>query len=272
MTPPKSTAASAITPLILVFNEVPNLERCLARLDWADRIVVIDSHSTDGTLDILKKYPKVAVFQRDFTTFADKNNFGVSMVETEWVLSLDCDYILDDGFVRAMLALDLDAARVAGYVARFKYAIFGKPLRGSLYPPKEVLFAKKRAHYVDHGHGQMVIVDGPTRVLDGFIHHDDRKPLSRWFASQDSYLRREAEHLLRTPWAELKWTDKLRRMVVPAPLFVLFYCLIIKGGILDGRHGWHYAMQRLLAETMLSLRIVDLRLERTGDSRHQNTL
>ena len=258
--------SAKITPLILVFNEEPNLERCLAKLAWAERIVVVDSNSTDRTLEILANCPKVAVFQRPFTTFADKNNFAVSKVETEWALSLDCDYILDDEFIAAMLALDLDAPRVAGYFARFKYAIFGKPLRGSLYPPKEVLFAKARAHYVDHGHGQMVIVDGPTRTLDGFIHHDDRKPLSRWFASQDSYLKREAEHLLGTPWGQLKWTDKLRRMIVPAPLFVLFYCLILKGGILDGRHGWHYAMQRLLAETMLSLRLVDLVLENQNSS------
>ena len=83
-----------ITPLILTYNERSNIERTLARLDWARRIVVIDSFSTDGTLDILRRDRRIAVFTREFVDFAGQCNFGLTQIETRWVLSLDADYEL----------------------------------------------------------------------------------------------------------------------------------------------------------------------------------
>ena len=58
---------STITPLILTYNEAPNIDRTLASLTWASRIVVIDSQSTDATLAILSRYPQVEVLDRKST-------------------------------------------------------------------------------------------------------------------------------------------------------------------------------------------------------------
>jgi glycosyltransferase involved in cell wall biosynthesis len=254
------TNSDRITPLILTFNEAPNIARNLEMLRWAKRIVVIDSFSTDETLAILAQFPQVEVFQQKFISFADQCNFGLQHIDTEWVLSLDADYILDKTLVATLLNTPLDAAQTAAYSARFKYAIFGKPVRGSMYPPRKVLYAKNRAHYVNDGHGHTVLIDGKVGTLDGFIVHDDRKSFSHWLASQDRYLQKEAEKLQKTPFNRLKWTDKLRWFIVPAPFFALFYCLILKGGAFDGKHGWHYAMQRVLAEILLSVRLTEIRL------------
>jgi hypothetical protein len=177
-------------------------------------------------------------------------------------LSLDADYILEDSIVENILSLTLNPQQTAAYAARFKYAIFGKPVRGSLYPPRKVLYAKNNAHYVNDGHGHAVVIDGNVQTLDGFIIHDDRKSFSHWLASQDRYLAQEAEKLTKTPYNQLKWADKLRCLIVPAPFVVLFYCLILRGGILDGKRGWLYAMQRFLAEIMLSIRLTEARVLR----------
>ena len=67
-----------VTPLLITFNEIQNIERTLAKLDWAVRIVVIDSGSTDGTLDILAKDPRVDVIHRPFDSFAEQCNFGLT--------------------------------------------------------------------------------------------------------------------------------------------------------------------------------------------------
>jgi glycosyltransferase involved in cell wall biosynthesis len=249
-----------ITPLILTYNEAPNIGRNLEKLRWAKRIVVIDSFSTDETLSILAQFPQVQVYQNRFTSFADQCNFGLERIKTDWVLSLDADYILDDEIVATLLSLPLNPLQAAAYSARFKYDILGKPVRGSLYPPRKVLYAKDNAYYINDGHGHTVVIDGDVATLDGFIHHDDRKPFSHWLASQDRYLKQEAEKLTKTPFNQLKWTDKLRWFIIPAPFFVLFYCLILRGGILDGKHGWLYAMQRVLAEIMLSIRLTETRL------------
>ena len=249
-----------ITPLILTYNEAPNISRTLEKLTWAKRIVVIDSFSTDETLNIIQQFPQVQVYQQKFVSFADQCNFGLQQIDSPWVLSLDADYFLDDNVVSNIQNLNLNADTVVAYYARFKYAIFGKPVRGSMYPPRKVLYAKDRAHYVNDGHGHAVVVAGNHQTLDGFIIHDDRKSFSHWLASQDRYLKQEAEKLLKTPFNQMKWTDKLRWWIIPAPIFAFFYCLILRGGILDGKHGWHYAMQRVLAEILLSIRLTEARL------------
>ena len=88
-----------ITPLILTYNEAPNIERTLSRLKWAREIVVIDSFSTDETCDLARKLPQTRILQREFDSFAQQCNFGLQQIRTEWVLSLDADYLLSEGFV-----------------------------------------------------------------------------------------------------------------------------------------------------------------------------
>ena len=88
-----------ITPLILTYDEEANIGRTLERLTWAEQILVIDSYSTDATLDILDEYPQVEVVQRSFDNFASQCNFGLQHICTEWILSLDADYVLSDELV-----------------------------------------------------------------------------------------------------------------------------------------------------------------------------
>lgn len=90
----------AITPLVVTLDEAPNIARTLDKLTWARRIVVVDSGSVDGTIEILKRYPQVDRFDRTFDSFAEQCNFGLAQVQTEWVLSLDADYELSDDLVR----------------------------------------------------------------------------------------------------------------------------------------------------------------------------
>lgn len=97
-----------ITPLILTYNESPNIQRTLEKLTWAKQIIVIDSYSTDETLDILSNYPQLQVFQRKFDSFANQCNYGLEKIPSSWVLSLDADYVLGDELVNEIKALSLD--------------------------------------------------------------------------------------------------------------------------------------------------------------------
>jgi hypothetical protein len=105
-----------------------------------------------------------------------------------------------------------------------------------------------------------VIISGDVRALTGVIYHDDRKPLSRWLASQQSYARLEADYLLKPNVRVFSAADRLRRMAWPAPFVVFFYVLIIKGCVLDGWPGWFYAFQRVLSECMIALELIDHRV------------
>jgi hypothetical protein len=70
----------------------------------------------------------------------------------------------------------------------------------------------------------------------------------------------EAKKLIETPLQQLSWGDRIRKQKVFAPFIILVYCLILKGGILDGWQGWYYAFQRMLAELLLSIRLVEATL------------
>ena len=67
----------------------------------------------------------------------------------------------------------------------------------------------------------------------------------------------EAKKLLETPTSELSFGDRIRKQKIIAPFLILFYCLILKQGILDGWAGWYYAFERMLAETLLSIRLIE---------------
>lgn len=245
-----------ITPLILTYNESLNIDRTLQKLFWAETIVVVDSYSNDNTLDILQTYPQVKIFQREFDTHTKQWNYGLEQVKTEWVLSLDSDYVLTEQLIEEIKTLPKDIA-IDSYFTRFKYCVFGQPLRGTILPPRQVLFKKEKAIYIDDGHTQLLKVDGQFAYLSGYILHDDRKPLTRWLWAQDRYMIIEAKKLLETPTQELSLGDKIRQQKILAPFIIFFYCLIFKGGILDGWRGWYYAFQRTLAEILLSIRLIE---------------
>lgn len=254
---------SSITPLILTYNEEANIKRTLNQLTWAERIVVVDSHSTDATLDILSREPRAEVYKREFDGHTPQWNYGLSQVETEWVLSLDADYVLSDRFIEG-IAAEKPGTSVDGYFAEFIYRVFGTPLRGSLYPPRLVLFRNDKAKYVQDGHTQRLDLDGPTAQLDGKIYHDDRKSLGRWLQSQRSYTEEELKKYRSTPWAELPWPDRLRKAKL-APLVMLLYCLLGKGLLLDGKAGWYYMFQRTYVELLLALALMDEELRPGAD-------
>lgn len=253
-----------ITPLILTFNEAANIQLTLQHLTWAKQIIVIDSYSSDTTLDILRLYSQVQVFQRKFDTHTNQWNYGLQQVKTEWVLSLDADYILTEDLIAEITTLSKDSL-VDSYFVKFKYCVFGKPLQGTLLPPREVLFKTDKAIYTDDGHTQLLQVNGKSAMLSFYIYHDDRKPLTRWLWAQDRYMIIEAKKLLETPTQELSFGDRIRKQKILAPFAILFYCLIINRGILDGWAGCYYAFQRALAEILLSIRLIEAEM-----NQHQN--
>ena len=185
--------------------------------------MVIDSGSTDETIEIIRSYPQAEVIHRPFDDFASQCNFGIAQVATTWVLSLDADYELSEALVTELHVLSPGAAR-----ARFIYRIYGRALRGTLYPPRTVLYRKDKAPYWNEGHGHRVTVDGEIVPLSGAIYHDDRKPLARWFRSQQRYARQEADHLLTSDRKSLKRTDRVRLAGWSAPLLVFGYTLFFR--------------------------------------------
>lgn len=254
---------SQITPLVLTFNEAPNLRRTLEKLGWAREVLVLDSFSTDETEWIARNFSNVVFVHRKFDNHSAQWNFGLDQVKTDWVLSLDADYIVTDE-LRVEIAQLQSEPNISAYFARFRYCVEGRPLRGTLYPPRAVLFQKARCRYVQDGHTQMLAIEGTSRFLNGYLLHDDRKPLSRWLESQRSYARLEAEKLLAHSGHGRSFADHLRRMIWPAAPAAFVYALLVKGCLFDGWPGWFYTLQRIYAELLLSLELLDRKLGDKG--------
>jgi len=248
-----------ITPLVLTFNEAPNLGRTLERLQWATKVVVLDSFSSDETERIARSFSNVTFMQRPFDSFACQCNYGLERISTEWVLSLDADYVLTDELITEISRLHPDPD-IAAYFVRFRYCVLGRSLRGSLYPPRAVLFRRSRGHYVQDGHAHKLEFDGLSLCLNGYIIHDDRKPLGRWLEAERKYARKEVEKLLGNPGRARTLADRLRTWIWPAAPAAFFYTLLVKGCLFDGWPGWFYALQRTYAELQLSLELLDRRL------------
>ena len=257
-----------ITPLILTYNEAPNIARSLDALSWAKDIVVVDSFSDDNTVELAKSLPNVRVFQRAFDCHRNQWEFGLKEtgISTPWVLALDADYVLSDELVAELARLS-PVTQTAGYRAAFVYCIKGRKLRSGIYPPVTVLYRREDATYVQDGHTQRVAVAGPIEDLHAPIFHVDRKSLKRWFSSQAKYTELEAQKLRAADPAQLALADRLRRWRFVVPPVMLVYCLFVRGGILDGWAGFYYAFQRATAEAMLSRRLNGSRTDQDGYTR-----
>ncbi len=247
-----------ITPLILTYNEAPNIGRTLERLNWARDIVVIDSFSSDETVEIASRFPQVRVLQRTFDTHRSQWSFGLmeTGIKSDWVLALDADYVLTPELVEELSALQ-PLPMTQGYRAGFVYCIKGRPIRGSAYPPVIALYRRANANYLQDGHTQRIKLLGEVRDLRSPILHDDRKPLAHWIEAQSRYMKLEAEKLSQCDSGQLGWADRLRKARVVAPFAVFFYCMFVKGAILDGRIGLYYACQRAFSELLLSLYLIE---------------
>ena len=239
-----------ITPLVLTKDEEPNIGRTLAQLAWATEVVVVDSGSSDRTVEIARGFPNVRVFTRAFDEHAKQWTFGLQQVRTPWFLALDADYFVPEELVREME--ELDPGETRGYRVPFRYAVGGRVLRASLYPPRIVLAATPHATFWQDGHTQRIAVDGDAADLRTPIVHDDRKSFRSFLERQKRYMVQEAEKLrLRDP-RSLGLAGRVRKLVFVAPPAVLLHALFVKGLVLDGRAGLRYAWERFVAELMLS--------------------
>jgi len=255
-----------VTPVILTYNEEANLGRSLARLSWAREIVVVDSFSTDRTLEIARGFPNVRVLQHDFEDHAAQWRYALAEAEiaTEWVLGLDADLVVSADFEQALGELR-PSAETAGYAARFRYCVVGRPLPRSIFPDRILLFRRDHVSFRRDGHAHRVEVAGRVERLRGPVDHDDRKPLSRWALAQDKYASLERDKIAAAQPGELHGADRLRRWGFLAPVAVLAYCLFVKRLIFAGLPGWYYTYQRVMAEILLSLYLIEDRLAKRSE-------
>jgi glycosyltransferase involved in cell wall biosynthesis len=244
-----------LTPVILTYNEEPNLARTLAALQWAKRIVIVDSGSSDGTETVAKAHPNVDWRRRPFDRHGAQWAYAIqgTGIESPWVLALDADMVVPAGFVEEFEGA-FNRIDYAGGVVSFVYRSMGRDLRGSLYPPDLRVVRPQNVRVFQDGHTQRFHADGHLYWFRCRIAHDDRKPLDRWVQDQLRYSSLEAGKLMSShPRPGLK--SKVRRLGL-MPLLGGIAAYLRAGGPLKGKAALEYAYERLTFETLLAMRVL----------------
>ena len=155
-----------ITPVVISYNEQANIERTLQQLSWAGNVVVMDSFSTDQTQSICQQFSNVTFVQREFDDFSNQCAAAVShpSINTNWVLSMDADYLVSASFIQELTELEPNDG-VDAYRASFVYCINGGPIGDSLYPPRIVLALKEKLSFRMDGHAHRRSVPGQIKNL-----------------------------------------------------------------------------------------------------------
>jgi glycosyltransferase involved in cell wall biosynthesis len=238
-----------ITPVILTYNEEPNIGATLEGLTWAPRVVVVDSGSSDSTAEIARSFGNVSWFVRAFDSHAAQWSHALhkTAIDTRYVLALDADMRPGEGF-RKELTKFVQQSGEAALVA-FEYRINGRPLLGSIYPPQVRVFTKDAVRIEQRGHTQVFeAVVLPHRFRSKLI-HEDHKPLDRWLTNQLNYASLEAERIRTAPTQSFR--DRLRRWGV-SPAIWGGYSYVRAGGPFKGRASQTYAQERMVFEVLLA--------------------
>ncbi len=201
MSAPHATKATGVSVIILTFNEEENIAHAVASvIGWADDVFVVDSYSSDRTVEIARTLGCNAV-QNRFENFGAQRNFALSTLplQSEWVLFLDADERLTQELK------DEIRTRVAanpienGFFLKYRFMWMGQWIRRGYYPSWIVrLFRLGKAQCEARSVNEHMIVDGATGHLDHDFIHEDRKGLTEWIAKHNRYATREATELIRT--------------------------------------------------------------------------
>ena len=126
--------SSKISALIITFNEINHIVEALDSISFADEIIVIDSFSSDGTLELLQKRKDVLVKTKKFKNFADQRNFALAQANYDWVLFIDADERITKPLKEEILKIVNTNSEVSGFKVRRKHFFKNKPRYSSKNP------------------------------------------------------------------------------------------------------------------------------------------
>ena len=268
-----------ISVIILTQNEQTDLPRCLDSLLWCDDVHVVDSGSSDETLNIACKFG-AHIHENPFASFGVQRNWSLDHcdIKYSWILFLDADEVANKEFVKAMTKAVGDApGSTAGFYCCWKWIYENRWLkRCDSFPKWQFrLMRKGRARFTDFGHGQKEAeVTGSIEYLPvPYDHHGLSKGIGHWLDRHNRYATLEAAARLSTPisWRNVfsshgsKRNQALKPIVsrVPGwPLIRFLMTYILRLGFLEGRPGFIYCANLAYYEFLIRIKMHEEKMRR----------
>jgi len=216
---------------IITRNAAALLERCLASVAFAEEVVVVDSGSTDGTVELAARHG-ARVVRKEWLGFGAQKQFAVDAASHEWVLCVDADEWLSPELSEDIVA-ELKAPRGFVYAIPRRNRFLGRWLRhGEGYPDWNVrLFHREHARWGGETVHERIVTRSPVLRLRGDLLHDSAETLEKYLDKQNRYTSLQAESLR----AAGRRANALQLVVSPLLRFIKFYLLRL--GFLDGVPG-----------------------------------
>lgn len=242
-----------LTIIILTKNEEKNIVSVINNVKGlADEILIVDSGSTDNTVELSKKSGAKVIYRAWDNDFSAQRNFAIDNVKTGWLLFLDADERIDN-----LLADQIKKAIADKIIKQYsmlrRIHAFGFEYKHGIFKPDEVirLFPAKKVYYVNKVH-ERPICDLPKEKLNGYIEHYTYDSWQSWWDKAGHYT---------TIWAEDAYNNGKRASVGSAFLHAFYGFLrayIIQLGFLDGWSGLYSSLQHFIYTMMKYLKLYEL--------------
>jgi glycosyltransferase involved in cell wall biosynthesis len=260
----ESGKRTPLTVLVLTSNEQLNIADCLRSVEWVDEVIVVDSLSTDRTVEIAKA-TGARVYAHRFEGYAEQRNWALENLpfSHDWILMLDADERIPQALAEEISQVVAENRQdPAGYYIKRRFHFLGRWLKhGGLYPTWLLrLFRRDRARFENRPLNEHIVLEGNSGYLSQPFDHQDRRPLADWISKHNRYADLEAEEFLqeefqggyqgtievrfwgkqaeRKRWIKLNVWNRLPLLLRPFLLFFRNY--FFKGGFLDGAPGFIY--------------------------------
>lgn len=231
-----------LSVIILTFNEEIHIERLLKNIsDWADEIFIVDSFSTDKTLEIVKKY-ETKIVQHKFENQAQQFNWALDNLEikNDWILRLDADEYLTEELKKEVENILRKSVAFDGYYIKRRVYFMGRWIRHGAYYPVWFLrlFRKGKARSERREMDEhLVLLEGEAGKLKNDFVDDNKKDLTWWTEKHNNYASREAAAVLAGDFGISK-----KKFFYRLPLFFrvcAYFCYryFFRLGFLDGKEG-----------------------------------
>lgn len=271
-----------LSVIILTRNEEKNIAQALESVcGWAHRVFVVDSLSTDSTIEIARRFDCHLV-QHAFEGFGEQRNWAIRNlpIKTPWIFSLDADEWLPEALKQEIDGVLAGSPVESAFALNYRLIWMGRWIRHGYYPTSLVrLFRREAAIYDLRSCNEHAIVNGRLGKLANDFIHQDRKSLGEWIDKHNCYATREAGELLleqggrdylparlfgsqaeRKRW--LRYTVWNRLPVIVRAWLYFLYRYIYRLGILDGREAFlFHFFQGLWFHTLIDAKYLELRKE-----------
>ncbi len=226
-----SVARSPLSAVIIAKNAARQLPECLESLAFCDEILVVDSGSTDGSVE-LARARGARMIEAEWRGFGPQKRYAVEQAAHDWVLCVDADERVSPE-LRSAIELALVAPAKAAYRFPRCNRFLGRYLRhGEGYPDWSLrLFDRRRARWSDDAVHEKVLTDAAVGTLTGDLLHDSAETLDAYLAKQNRYTTLAAQQAFDAG----RRANALQLLLSPLVRFVKFY--FFRLGLLDGLPG-----------------------------------